>query len=56
MYHCVGNTRIRYSVRVLIGVSPGRCIVWEEKTTVGMAPEGLPVFSLGNSNDLRGIV
>ena len=39
---------------VLLGVSPGGGIGWEDRTTVGLAPGGLPLASLGNYNYVRG--
>ena len=44
------------SVGVLIGTSPGGGTGLEEINNVGLAPEGAPVASLGNSNDVIGRV
>ena len=38
---------------VLLGVSPGGGIGWEDRTTVGLAPGGSPVASPGSSYDVR---
>ena len=60
MYNCVGSTVLGSSVGVLLGVSPLGGTGWEERTTVGLSPEGsplgVPVDSLVNSNDMRGSV
>ena len=56
MYNCVGSTVLGSSVGVFLGVIIGGGTGWDEGINVGMEPGEQPVDSLGNSNDVKGML